>query len=402
MKNFLYVLVIILGIAASLAISTIWIELLIRFFFTPTENPINILVLGLDKDISGTRRTDVILIASVDLDKRKILLSSIPRDLIINGEKINSYYQKEGIDNFKKRIQNLTGIEIKRYLIVDYDIFQFLGDELGPIEVFVDRPMHYKDVAQNLEINFSPGYYKMNGKQLLAYLRFRKTAEGDIGRLDKQRVIIEKLAQKALQKNVLSLTALYKEIRKRTQFNVDIGEMVYIYSKIRKGFTIDNINFPFYIGNDGNLYVDEAKINKYRESLKMGEKKIEESYRYYVVNNTSKRNANMLQLIEKAFENKGYKPNKIFYDGVDVDFKKNTVLILRKNEGLKLYVDKMIKTIFPGEEFDIVFVDDSVNYVAKYLSLIGELTRSGKQVVFPIDFIIILINDKTIFNLSNT
>ncbi|MGB9614294.1 MAG: LCP family protein [Fervidobacterium sp.] len=402
MKNFLYVLVIILGIAASLAISTIWIELLIRFFFTPTENPINILVLGLDKDISGTRRTDVILIASVDLDKRKILLSSIPRDLIINGEKINSYYQKEGIDNFKKRIQNLTGIEIKRYLIVDYDIFQFLGDELGPIEVFVDRPMHYKDVAQNLEINFSPGYYKMNGKQLLAYLRFRKTAEGDIGRLDKQRVIIEKLAQKALQKNVLSLTALYKEIRKRTQFNVDIGEMVYIYSKIRKGFTIDNINFPFYIGNDGNLYVDEAKINKYRESLKMGEKKIEESYRYYVVNNTSKRNANMLQLIEKAFENKGYKPNKIFYDGVDVDFKKNTVLILRKNEGLKLYVDKMIKTIFPEEEFDIVFVDDSVNYVAKYLSLIGELTRSGKQVVFPIDFIIILINDKTIFNLSNT
>ncbi|MGC8955337.1 MAG: LCP family protein [Fervidobacterium sp.] len=402
MKNFLYVLVIILGIAASLAISTIWIELLIRFFFIPTENPINILVLGLDKDISGTRRTDVILIASVDLDKRKILLSSIPRDLIINGEKINSYYQKEGIDNFKKRIQNLTGIEIKRYLIVDYDIFQFLGDKLGPIEVFVDRPMHYKDVAQNLEINFSPGYYKMNGKQLLAYLRFRKTAEGDIGRLDKQRVIIEKLAQKALQKNVLSLTALYKEIRKRTQFNVDIGEMVYIYSKIRKGFTIDNINFPFYIGNDGNLYVDEAKINKYRESLKMGEKKIEESYRYYVVNNTSKRNANMLQLIEKAFENKGYKPNKIFYDGVDVDFKKNTVLILRKNEGLKLYVDKMIKTIFPGEEFDIVFVDDSVNYVAKYLSLIGELTRSGKQVVFPIDFIIILINDKTIFNQSNT
>lgn len=396
MKGFLYALVIFLGIAAALFISGVWIELFIKFLFIPTENPVNILVLGLDKDISGSRRTDVILVASIDLDKKTILISSIPRDLIIDGKKINAYYQSEGLENFKKRIEDLTGIEIKRYFIVDYDIFKFLGDELGPIEVFVDRPMHYKDVSQNLEINFSPGYYKMNGKELLAYLRFRKTAEGDIGRLDKQRVIIEKLAQKALQKNIFSLTALYKEIRERTEFNIEIGEIVYMFSKIKNGFKLDSVTFPFNIGTDGNLYIDEAKLDKYKESLQLGEKKTQETYRYYVINNTSKRNLTTLSVIEKLFKDNGYSPNKIFYDGVDVDFKNDTVLILRKNEGLKIYVEEMIGKVFKDKKFDIIFVDDRIDYISKYLSVIGELTKSGRQVLFPIDFIVILKNDSTI------
>ncbi len=390
MRNVLYVFVVLIGIAAALFVSTIWIEVFLHMFFIPTEDPLNILVLGLDKNIGGTRRTDVILVASIDLEKKKMFISSIPRDLMIDGKKINSYFQKEGIEGFKKRIEDLTGITIKRYFIVDYDIFKFLGDELGPIEIFVDRPMHYKDVAQNLEIDFTPGYYKIKGKELLAYLRFRKTAEGDIGRLDKQRVIIEKLAQKALQKNIFSLTALYKEIRKRTEFNMEIGEVVYIFSKIKNNFQIDSIPFPFYVGTDGNLYIDQNKMEQYSSSFTAGEKKLQETYRFYVINNTSERIQKYEKAIEEEFKSKGYSPNNVFYDGVDVEIKKNTVLILRKNEGLNAYVEKMISEVFPNKKFEIVYVEDRFDYVSKYLAIIGELTKSGKKVLFPIDFLIIL------------
>ncbi|QIV79132.1 LCP family protein [Fervidobacterium pennivorans] len=393
MKNVLYVFVIFIGVAAALFVSTIWIEMFLRMFFIPTEDPVNILVLGLDKDIGGTRRTDVILVASIDLEKKKMMISSIPRDLMIDGKKINSYYQSEGLEKFKKRIEQLTGITIKRYFIVDYDIFKFLGDELGPIEVFVDRPMHYKDVAQNLEIDFTPGYYKMKGKELLAYLRFRKTAEGDIGRLDKQRVIIEKLAQKALQKNVFALTELYREIKKRTEFNIEIGEVVYIFSKVKKGLQIESIPFPFYIAEDGNLYLDESKIEEYRASFATREKKLEERYRYYVINNTNNKSASFREKVENLFASKGYKPNNIFYEGVDVDIKKNAVLILRKNEGLKNFVDKLLKDVFSETEFEVVYVEDRLDYISKYLAIIGELTKNGKKIVFPIDFIIILAGD---------
>ncbi|HCI29480.1 MAG TPA: LCP family protein [Fervidobacterium sp.] len=393
MKNVLYIFVIIIGIAAALVVSVLWVDFFLRIFIVPTENPVNVLVLGLDKDISGTRRTDVILVASLDLKTKKMMMSSIPRDLIVDGKKINAFYQTEGIEEFKKRIENLTGLDIKRYVIVDYDIFKFLGDELGPIEVFVDRPMHYVDSAQNLEIDFSPGYYKMKGKELLAYLRFRKTAEGDIGRLDKQRVIIEKLAQKALSKNVFSLTELYKEIRQRTEFNIEIGEIVYIFSKIKTDFSIESVSFPFYIGQDGNLYIEESKMDAYKDSFATRSKKIEEKYRYYVINNSENRSYAMVSRIEEVFKSNGYSPNKIFYEGVDVDFKKNTALILRKNDDLKTYVEQMISKIGTVTPWDILFVEDRLDYITKYLAVIGELTKTGRQVIFPIDFIIILKED---------
>jgi len=394
MKNVLYTFIIIVGISAALAVSVLWVDFFLRIFIVPTEDPVNVLVLGLDKDQSGTRRTDVILIASLDLKTKKMLMSSIPRDLMIDGKKVNSFYQVEGIEGLKKRIENLTGLNIKRYVIVDYEIFKFLGDELGPIDVFVDRPMHYVDTAQGLEIDFSPGYYKMKGEELLAYLRFRKTAEGDIGRLDKQKVIIEKLAQKALKKDVFSLTELYREIRKRTDFNIEIGELVYMFSKIKTDFSIESISFPFSIGQDGNLYVDETKMSAYKESFSTGSKKIEEKYRYYVINNSTDKTQRTGQMISEAFQKNGYSPNKVFYDGVDVDFKKNTVLMLRDNDDLKKFVSEMTRKVSTDTTWDIVFVEDRLDYITKYLSIIGELTKTGRQVVFPIDFIVILVDNK--------
>lgn len=394
MKNVLYTFIIIVGISAALAVSVLWVDFFLRIFIVPTEDPVNVLVLGLDKDQSGTRRTDVILIASLDLKTKKMLMSSIPRDLMIDGKKVNSFYQVEGIEGLKKRIENLTGLNIKRYVIVDYEIFKFLGDELGPIDVFVDRPMHYVDTAQGLEIDFSPGYYKMKGEELLAYLRFRKTAEGDIGRLDKQKVIIEKLAQKALKKDVFSLTELYREIRKRTDFNIEIGELVYMFSKIKTDFSIESISFPFSIGQDGNLYVDETKMPAYKESFSTGSKKIEEKYRYYVINNSTDKTQRTGQMISEAFQKNGYSPNKVFYDGVDVDFKKNTVLMLRDNDDLKKFVSEMTRKVSTDTTWDIVFVEDRLDYITKYLSIIGELTKTGQQVVFPIDFIVILVDNK--------
>ncbi len=394
MKNVLYTFIIIVGISAALAVSVLWVDFFLRIFIVPTEDPVNVLVLGLDKDQSGTRRTDVILIASLDLKTKKMMMSSIPRDLMIDGKKINSFYQVEGIEGLKKRIENLTGLNIKRYVIVDYDIFKFLGDELGPIDIFVDRPMHYVDTAQGLEIDFSPGYYKMKGKELLAYLRFRKTAEGDIGRLDKQKVIIEKLAQKALKKDVFSLTELYREIRKRTDFNIEIGELVYMFSKIKTDFSIESISFPFNIGQDGNLYVNETKMPAYKESFSTGSKKIEEKYRYYVINNTTDKTQKTGQKISAVFQKNGYSPNKVFYDGVDIDFKKNTVLMLRDNDDLKKFVSEMTSKVSTDTAWDIFFVEDRLDYITKYLSIIGELTKTGRQVVFPIDFIVVIVDNK--------
>lgn len=391
MRNLVFLFAIIVGIALALSITLLWIDFFVRILIVPTEDPVNILVLGLDKDIGGTRRTDVILVASVDLTNKKLVISSIPRDLIIEGRKINGFFQVEGLEAFKKRIENLTGLEIHRHVIVDYDIFRYLGDELGPVEIFVDRPMHYKDVAQGLEIDFSPGFYKMKGKELLAYLRFRKTAEGDIGRLDKQRVIIEKLAQNAVKKNFITLTGIYKEIKKMSDFNIEIGELVYIYSKLRKGFSIQSVPLPFYIGTDGNLYIDETKMADYKASLK-GEKRIQERYRYYVINNSLDKSQSYFEKLTKFFSLLENKPLKVFLEGVDVEFKKSTILILRKNESIKEFAEDLLKQL-QISDYELIYTDERFDYIPKYLAIVGELAKNQIQLSFPIDFIMILTEE---------
>jgi len=181
---------------------------------------------------------------------------------------------------------------------------------------------------------------------------------------------------------VFALTELYREIKKRTEFNIEIGEVVYIFSKVKKGLQIESIPFPFYIAEDGNLYLDESKIEEYRASFATREKKLEERYRYYVINNTNNKSASFREKVENLFASKGYKPNNIFYEGVDVDIKKNAVLILRKNEGLKNFVDKLLKDVFSETEFEVVYVEDRLDYISKYLAIIGELTKNGKKLSF--------------------
>lgn len=386
MRNILLTFAVVVGAVLALTISVLWIDFFVKILLVPTEDPVRLLVLGLDKDLGGTRRTDVIIVASLDLSRRKLTISSIPRDLIIEGGRINALFQREGLERFKKRIEDLVGFEIKRHVVVDYEIFKFLGDELGPVEVFVDRPMYYVDAAQGLEVNFSPGFHKMRGRELLAYLRFRKTAEGDIGRLDKQRVIIEKLAQSAMKKNLISLTALYRDVKKRTDFNMDVGELVYIFTKLRGGFTIESVPFPFYIGNDGNLYIDSSKLEDYRKAL-VGEKRLEERYRYYVINNSKLKSPDYRTRLERAFSEN--KPLRIFYDGVDVDFRKTTVLLLRKNEALRTFVVDLLRGA-GLESFDVVYTEESIEHTLKYISIIGELSKNQYQIAFPIDFIVVL------------
>ncbi|MFN3692234.1 MAG: LytR family transcriptional regulator, partial [Fervidobacterium sp.] len=113
-------------------------------------------------------------------------------------------------------------------------------------------------------------------------------------------------------------------------------------------------------------------------------------YRYYIINNSNARNEKIGKYLEEKFNKVDFKPSNIFYEGVDAEFKKNTVLLLRKNEDIRNYAINVVKSTFPDKEFEIIFVDDRIDFVSKYLSIIDELTKKGKKIRFPIDFIIVL------------
>jgi hypothetical protein len=74
-----------------------------------------------------------------------------------------------------------------------------LVDLVGGVEIFVPQDMHYQDQTQKLNIDLKAGLQTLNGQQAEQFARFRNEDKGDIGRVQRQQMLL-----KALQKKLYS------------------------------------------------------------------------------------------------------------------------------------------------------------------------------------------------------
>jgi LCP family protein required for cell wall assembly len=125
---------------------------------------------------------------------KKDLLISIPRDTKVNlpdhgANKINAAYVYGGEEMLVNEIYELTGISIKKTMLVNFEGFKSVVDALGGVYITVDEPMH--DPLSGAD--FEPGTYLMDGEQALAFARDRKSANGDFDRVDRQKYLINEI-----------------------------------------------------------------------------------------------------------------------------------------------------------------------------------------------------------------
>ncbi|MEB3227089.1 MAG: LCP family protein, partial [Synechocystis sp.] len=99
--------------------------------------------------------------------------------------------------------ENIGEVSIDRYVRVTTNAFRELVDLVGGVEVFVPTPMVYKDKTQKLTINLDAGLQTLNGDQAEQFARFRHDSNGDIGRVQRQEILL-----KALQKRLSNPTLL--------------------------------------------------------------------------------------------------------------------------------------------------------------------------------------------------
>ena len=79
-----------------------------------------------------------------------------------------------------------------------------VAEALGGIEVDVPKRMYYVDSRQDLYIDLYPGRQLLKGQELIGYLRFRNDEMGDIGRMERQREVFQKVFSKLIQPSTLS------------------------------------------------------------------------------------------------------------------------------------------------------------------------------------------------------
>lgn len=177
-------------------------------FNSHLDKPVNILVMGIDRvpDAEGMERfsgrSDTMLLVRLDPVTQTLKMLSIPRDSRIrlpNGAygKINSANARGGVPLVKEVIHdNLNGVTVDHYIRVTSEAFKRLVDVAGGVEVYVPVDMEYVDRTQGLYINLKQGKQVLNGEEAEQFARFRHDNLGDIGRVQRQQILLKSLSNK--------------------------------------------------------------------------------------------------------------------------------------------------------------------------------------------------------------
>lgn len=210
------------------------------------KNRINILLLGAaGEGKAGKNLTDTIMIMSINAKTKKLALLSLPRDLYVkipgtsSYSKINSLYQhglsnNEGVETVKKSVEEITGLDINYYLIINYDGFKKVIDDLGGVNVYVERDIYD---ARFPGPNFSyetfkldKGLRKMDGETALKFVRERHDdPEGDFGRAKRQQQMIQAAKIKFFSFrtlfNVFALNKIFDDLGNNVKTDIQIDEI---------------------------------------------------------------------------------------------------------------------------------------------------------------------------------
>jgi LCP family protein required for cell wall assembly len=238
------------------------------------ESTINILLAGLDPTYSNF---DTMVIVSLNEKDNLINLIDLPRDMYIDytdellktlEDKAYEFYMEKGNRKlnaaaaFGRRIEyspekerfpgksdmnfltdiidEVFGISIDDYIIVETDGFRELVDYFGGVVIDVPYYMHYEDPVQNLYIHLEPGIQKLDGNMAEGFVRFRQgyTRDGrfvQYARSDNTFMFLKAFyEQHVTLKNLSKAGTVYKIVKQHTKTSVNSLGEIYKYALLAK------------------------------------------------------------------------------------------------------------------------------------------------------------------------
>lgn len=262
---------------------------------TPEElGEFQTLILGVSEDIT-TPLTDTIIIAAYNPSTQKATLLSIPRDTFIGSsklradsyDKINAVYQKGGAEAVLEKVNNLTGLQLKNYVVISNNALIELVDEIGGVDFDVPINMDYDSYAQDLHIHLKKGQQKLTGEQAEGLVRFRKNnnyttysyeyGNDDFGRMRTQREFMKAVAEQTLQaKNITKIGGLIDIVKRNVKTNIKDWAQIKDYIPYAIDFDTDNIQMDTIPGDSNRIpagtglwffVADETKTKEKVEEL---------------------------------------------------------------------------------------------------------------------------------------
>ncbi|MGB2783116.1 MAG: LCP family protein [Atribacterota bacterium] len=244
-------------------------------------NRINVLIVGCD-EIENYGRADTIVFLSISPKAKDALILSIPRDTRVEipgrgMDKINHAYAFGGVKLISETVSLFLDMPIHFYAVADFIGFVNIIDELGGVEIDVEKEMHYVDKAGGVEINLSPGKQILNGEKSLQYIRFRQDKLGDLGRIKRQ----QKLALAVIEKmmnfdSIAKIPQISEGVNEYIETDIKVQDAIAL-ANLFKGTNQEKFNVetvqgePVYIKGVSYLEPDVEKVRQRVKSLAYSE-----------------------------------------------------------------------------------------------------------------------------------
>lgn len=214
--------------------------------------PVNILVLGLkvlSSDVSNPPPeaqdagyhalvnsfdglSDTMLLLRFNPHTDQLVVLSLPRDTRtwVAGRmtKLNEANRDGGPGMAARSVSDLLGgVGIDRYVRINVQGVEKLVDALGGVTVNVPKDMKYQDDSQHLYINLKAGEQHLDGDQALQFLRFRYDEKGDIGRIQRQQMMMRAIVEQTLNPATIArVPKILSVIQSHVDTNLSVEELL--------------------------------------------------------------------------------------------------------------------------------------------------------------------------------
>ena len=190
----------------------------------------NLILLGNDtRDPTGDSlgASDVIMLVHIDPSQDYMSILSITRDLYVpipgqRTDRINMAYHIGGPALTIATIKQVFGVDVTKYMEVNFESFASIIDSLGGVYVDVDR--HYNKTP-TWAIDIDPGYQLLDGPTALLFARYRFDGNSDFGRMQRQQRIMGALRDQVKGWNItFKLPGLVEKVLSASATNLSANE----------------------------------------------------------------------------------------------------------------------------------------------------------------------------------
>lgn len=232
----------------------------------------NIALFGLDSrndELNGGVQSDCIMIASINNETNNVKIISVYRDTLLQQkdgtyEKANSAYNRGGPEEAISLLNRNFDLDIKNYASVNFTALVKAIDTLGGIDLEMTEEeadwcnkyaVETAEVAgeECKDIEVKDGVQHVDGVHAVAYARVRYTNGNDFKRAERQRIVLNTVAQKAKEADVLTLNKLVDEVFPLISTSFSVRDLLGFAANALDYTIVETSGFPYKVTTSENV-----------------------------------------------------------------------------------------------------------------------------------------------------